>query len=318
MKDKIWLIGTGYMAIEYLKVLRYLGKKVEVIGRGKHNAKKFLKLTGYSPYIGGLEKAINESKPANNAIVSVTVDELYKCTKLLIENGCKRVLLEKPGSLKKEDLIDLKILSKKYNSEIFIAYNRRFYKSVITLLTKVKEAGPITSVNFEFTEFGYQLKKDTVSSKETKEKWLLANSSHVLDTVFSIIGWPKKKLWSAFISGESEWHPSGMQFNGAGISQKGIPFSYFANWDSPGRWGIELCTSNKKYLLRPMEELYEMNLGEFQYKKIDFIASDEDKFKPGLLLQCKAFLEEKKSFLSICTLEEQILAFNIYNKIAGY
>ena len=318
MKENIWLIGTGYMALEYMRVLRYLDANIEVIGRGKKNADKFLKITGFQPYIGGLDNVLQEKKPPKNAIVSVTINELYKCTKSLLKNGCKKILLEKPGGLNKNELIDLKNIADKYNSKVFIAYNRRFYKTVLRLLERLVDEGPITSVNFEFTEFGYKLKEDLTLTKESKEKWLLSNSSHVIDTVFSIIGLPDKNRWDSFISGHSKWHPSGMQFTGAGISKKNIPFCYFANWDAPGRWGIELCTSHKRYLLQPMEELYEMNLGKFCYEKIPFKKSIEDEFKPGLLMQCNAFLKQEFSHYNICTLEEQIEAFDIYNKIAGY
>ena len=104
----------------------------------------------------------------------------------------------------------------------------------------------------------------------------------------------------------------------AGISKKNIPFSYFVNWDAPSRWGIELCNSQKRYLLRPMEELHEMNLGNFNYEKLPIKKSIEDEFKPGLFMQCNAFLKQEFSHLNICTLEEQINAFDIYNIIAGY
>ena len=318
MKNNVWLIGSGYMSLEYIKVLKYLGENVQVIGRGKENAYKFFELTGFQPFIGGLDKALKEMKPPRSAIVSVSINELYKCTKLLLENGVKRILLEKPGGLIKEELIHLKYLADKYNSEVFIAYNRRFYKSVNVLINKLKDEGPITSVSFEFTEFGYKLKDDLSLSKESKEKWLLSNSSHVIDTVFSIIGWPNKERWKSFILGQSKWHPTAMQFNGAGISQRNIPFTYFANWEAPGRWGIEFCTPNKRYLLRPLEELYEMKLGEFKYEKVELNPSNEDNFKDGLLLQCKVFFEKEFSHIPICKLEEQIMAFEVYNKIAGY
>ena len=37
----LWLIGTGYMGLEYAKVLIYLKKEFLVIGRNKVSAKKF-------------------------------------------------------------------------------------------------------------------------------------------------------------------------------------------------------------------------------------------------------------------------------------
>ena len=37
----LWLIGTGYMGLEYAKVLLYLKKSFLVIGRDEISSKKF-------------------------------------------------------------------------------------------------------------------------------------------------------------------------------------------------------------------------------------------------------------------------------------
>ena len=41
-----------------------------------------------------------------------------------------------------------------------------------------------------------------------------------------------------------DWHSSSSQFCGSGITDKGALFSYSADWESPGRWGIEIKTEN--------------------------------------------------------------------------
>ena len=48
----------------------------------------------------------------------------------------------------------------------------------------------------------------------------------------------------------------------------GIPFSYHANWESAGRWNIEIMTKKGKYRLSPLEELHFCKLGEISWKKI--------------------------------------------------
>ena len=291
---------------------------MEVVGRGKTNTNIFFEKSGLRPVSGGLDKFLKNNEAPEEAIVAVNADQLYSCSKLLLEKGCKRILLEKPGSLLLEELKILKELADKNFAEVYIAYNRRFYKSIRTLLEKLKFEGPISSINFEFTEFGYKLKDDQNLNLNLKNKWVLCNSTHVLDTVFSLIGLPANKSWCSFTTSSSQWHPSGMNFNGAGVSQKKIPFSFHSNWDAPGRWGIEICTRKKRFLLRPFEKLYEMKLGEFKYEKVNLYNNSEDQFKPGLLLQCREFFGDNLSELSLCSLEEQIDAFPFYTKIGNY
>ena len=53
LKNKIWLIGTGQMAVDYFKVLNDLDLSFKVIGRGKASSALFFETTGFKPFIGG-------------------------------------------------------------------------------------------------------------------------------------------------------------------------------------------------------------------------------------------------------------------------
>ena len=107
----LWLIGTGYMGLEYAKVLLYLKKAFLVIGRNKISSKKFLNEIGVSPQTGGLSNALKNNIPPKVAILAVSVEELFQCTKQLILNGCKKILVEKPVGItlgEIEELVQLK------------------------------------------------------------------------------------------------------------------------------------------------------------------------------------------------------------------
>jgi glutamyl-tRNA reductase len=56
MKDRIWIIGSGAMSIDYAKVLKALNHPYLVIGRGKQNASIFIEKTGVNVILGGLSK----------------------------------------------------------------------------------------------------------------------------------------------------------------------------------------------------------------------------------------------------------------------
>ena len=258
----ILLVGSGHMAMEYLKVLEALKKNVHIVGRGKSNIEIIKKkYPQYSFQSGGIENYLAlKNRIPGFVINAVNIKELGKTTMLLLENGAKNILVEKPGDTSLERL---KIIQKKINkckAKVFIAYNRRFYASVLSLIKKAEQDGGIRSLTFEFTEWTHTFNEKT-HDISSLNRWILANSSHVLDTAFFLIGKPKTINCNIFGKNEISWHKSGSIFSGNGISNKNIPFSYSTDWNSSGRWAIEITTNKKRYYLRPMEELYEQRKG---------------------------------------------------------
>ena len=75
-------------------------------------------------------------------------------------------------------------------------------------------------------------------------------------------------------------------------------------------------TRSHRYLLSPMETLQVTPLGSIDVRLYP-IDSDIDKmFKPGLYAQVTAFIRDQPDYL--CSLESQIQAFPIYQRMAGY
>ena len=110
-----------------------------------------------------------------------------------------------------------------------------------------------------------------------------------------------------------DWHkPS--NFAGAGRTDKGALFSYQANWDAPGRWAVELLTSNRRIYLKPMEQLQLQDKGSVKVYPVEIDDHLDKEFKPGLYLETKAFLE--KDSIRLCSLQQQLEHVKyIYNKI---
>jgi hypothetical protein len=125
------------------------------------------------------------------------------------------------------------------------------------------------------------------------------------------------KHWSAFKQGSLNWHPTASRFSGAGITQNDILFSYFADWEGPGRWGIELITKKRRLFLRPMEQLSVVEKGSLIQMSFDFPDADIDiKFKPGLYRQVETFLS--RNYERFCSIHEQTELAKVCYKIAGY
>lgn len=316
----IWLIGTGPMAVDYAKVLQGLNLPFTVIGRGSVRAAEFKRKTGIEPVIGGLANYFSEgNKPPEFVINSVGIDMLNESTLLLIKNGCKTILLEKPGIAYASEINEIAKSAKENNATVLLAYNRRFYQSVLTAKHMIEADGGAKSFNFEFTEWSHQI--ETLKHLKTQaelQNWFLGNSTHVIDLAFFLGGVPDKI--ATFVSGtnEIEWHNKSSNYCGAGISKSGALFSYHANWKAPGRFSVEILTDKHRFIFRPLEKLQIQNIGSVAINFVEEIDySLDEQYKPGLYLQTKAFLESKtEQFINI---EEQKNLINtFYLPMSGY
>lgn len=312
------LIGTGPMAIEYVKVLKALNQPFTVIGRGSASGTEFTKQTKVQASTGGLETAISSGQliGTNKAIVAVGVEALYDISMALLKLGVKNLLVEKPGVLNPDQLKSLSYTANKNNAQVYIAYNRRFLCSTRRAREIIKSDGGVSSFTFDFTEWGHEIEPLNKGPK-VKEYWILSNSSHVIDLAFNLGGKPQEI--NSLATGSLNWHHAGSVFVGSGITVDKVPFAYHANWASAGRWGLEFCTKNYKLILRPMEKLQIMKKGSVQIEEINVNADDlalDTNFKPGLYRQVEAFLGADLD--SLCSIEEMAANFNTYCKIAGY
>lgn len=314
MQDILWLIGAGPMAVDYAKVLMALEVPFLTIGRGTNSASIFKEKTGRDVFTGGLQEYL-KTKPElpGKVIVATGVEALAETCSRLVESGMENILCEKPGGLNSSQINHVAITAKKYGAKILLAYNRRFYSSVSKAREIIEEDGGLASMNFEFTEWGHVI-APLIKAEGVKENWFLANSTHVADLAFFLAGKPVEI--NCHVSGGVPWHPSASVFAGSGITQKGVLFSYQANWEAPGRWAIELLTKDHRLYLKPMEKLQIQNKGSVQ---VDFVPLEDEidtKFKPGLFRQTKAYLENNMD--DFMTIEEQAEMMPFYNKIAGY
>lgn len=312
----IWIVGVGPIGIEYANILDDLGHEYTAIGRNNKSANEFEKKCNVKPVIGGLEKFLltNPGVPTY-AIVATGVEQLTTTSINLISYGIKNIMVEKPAGINFKELESVAQLAKENNANVFVAYNRRFYTSTLKAQEIVELDGGITSFNFEFTEWTDMVSR-VFKAPGVKEKWLLANSTHVIDLAFHLGGKPKEI--STYSGGEGRvfWHPTSSIFSGAGVTDKGAFFSYQANWNSPGRWGVEFCTPKRRLIFRPMEQLQIQELNNVRVKPVILEDSLDRKFKPGFFMQVQNFLCNKHE--ELCSIDEQFENYKIYKKIAKY
>jgi predicted dehydrogenase len=316
-KKRVLLVGAGPMAEAYVKVLADMNVSISVVCRSEDSAQKFKEKTGYLPVAGGLDQwlKLHATTDVTEAIVATPVEMLHENVVSLLKSGIKKILVEKPGGLNKLQLQNLSALSEKVNAEVFIAYNRRFYESVLQAERIIKEDGGIQSMQFEFTEWSHVI-EPLIKGEGVKEKWFLVNSTHVVDMTFFMIGQPD--TFHVITGGEGllNWHPSASRFAGSGVSDKGVIFSYLSDWQAPGRWSIEILTKQHRLYLKPMEQLMIQKKGSVAVQSLELNDVLDKTYKPGLYLMTKAFLGNQ--FDRLCTLKDQASMMDVYYKMANY
>lgn len=316
MTGRVLLVGVGFMGRSYGAVLRELRSDVIAVGRSTAGIEEFERVTGIEAHPGGVSQWLQRADALpDSAIVCVGNDEVTETCHSLLSAGVRRLLIEKPGGGSPADIVALAAAASAVKAEVLVGYNRRFYVSVLHAEKRIASEGGVTAVHFEFTERERDATLGKFSS-EVRRHWVLANSSHVIDLAFYLGGDPVRI--STEVAGALDWHPSAAQFAGSGRTGKGALFSYFANWSSGGRWGVEVMTLESRLILRPLELLSVQRRGSFQVEGVAIDDELETRFKPGLYRQVVAFLEgtEKHRFISIG--EQARRASGLYSKIAGY
>jgi predicted dehydrogenase len=314
MKEII-LIGTGPMAVDYCKVIQSMKISLKIIGRGETSAQLFFEKTGMMPVIGGIETYISTNSLSKDSyvIIATGTENLMSVLKKVVQAGAGKVLIEKPAAISIEELLDNEKFFEAYDCDIFIAYNRRFYASVIEAKRLIDIDGGLQSMHFEFTEWAHKI-EPLQKAAGVKENWFFANSTHVVDLAFFIAGNPVE--WNCFSKGGAlSWHKK-TNFSGAGITDKNVIFSYLSNWESAGRWAIELLTNKRRIYLKPLEGIDIQLKGAIVLQPHSFDDQSDKDFKPGLYKQVEAFWND--DLRELCSLEVHVgNAKNNYLKILG-
>ena len=315
--NKVLLVGSGYMAREYMKVLASLANDVVIVGRSKEKIYALQKdYPKFEYFSGGLDKFLEHNLELPHFAINATSINQLRITSLqLLEAGIKYLLLEKPGDITLSGLNEINQKAISCSAEVLIAYNRRHYSSISTLIEQIEIDGGITSAHFEFTEWVHTI-DPVIYDTEALQKWIISNSSHVIDTVFYLIGIPREL--HATVKGKNaiDWHPSGSIFTGVGLSVEDIPFTYHSNWEGPGRWAIEISTQKRRFYLKPMEKLQQQLKGSVQVTDIKIDDRLDQEYKAGLFLQTQCFLNADLE--KMIGIEDQVKILPFYYSMGGY
>jgi predicted dehydrogenase len=310
----VLLIGAGWMARQYALALSQMNiKNVTILSRSQEGAARLSHEFGFKTLSSGYERHIPSITRKDLVIVATPIHLLLPAAIKALKNGQRNILVEKPGSLYYQELQSL--VRNLRGQRVRVAYNRLLYPNMHRLKELLKKEGGATSCTFTFTEWVHTIdfKKER---RDAYLRWGISNSLHVIAMAFEIIGMPRRI--DARQYGTLRWHPSGSIFVGSGESEQGVPFSYHADWNSAGRWGIEVMTKENSYRLMPLEDLQVCKKGSVNWEKVPFDTAF-DTLKNGVGEEVAVMLDRRLEAAAGSVSLSKAAAFNkIGEKIFGY
>lgn len=274
MKNKIAIIGAGYMASEYLKVL--IDKKnievVGIVGKSRKNLRKIQKIKKIKIF-KSIKELYKITKPHG---VICAVNEIF--TKKVLKDLTRfkwKILCEKPIGINYSEAIKINNFKNKKN--IYLALNRDFFSSTLVLKKLlVKDNNPrIVEI------LDQEVPKLSTSNKIRIKNWMYCNSIHLVNYI-KLLGRGKIKKITNFGSIKKNMIFSKIIFSSGDI------FFYRALWDRPGPWSLTVSTKKNFYILKPLEDLKILNI-----KRKETIFSRpivDSKYKPGLYIMISNFI----------------------------
>lgn len=290
-RTRCLVLGVGKMGSAHLQALAALCPGA-LAGWAPSCAHRASVTAAGADFLGGsLESALRAFQPTH-VIVATPAQTLTPTALTVLAAGVRHVLVEKPVALSVGEGRRLAAAAAALGATVRAGYNRRFYTSVRAAMERIrKNRERVQSVVFEFNESPAIPPGPPFYTPEVRARWVVASSLHVIDVALLPAGWPDPDRSRFLTAGSLPWHPGAAVFVGAGLTDDGVLFSYHANWCSPGPWSVEWVTPAARYIFRPLETLSVLTPGTSALREVEIDADLDRRFKPGVYLQDRDFLE---------------------------
>lgn len=307
---KVAVIGAGYMGMEHVRAFKAM-PGVEVAGifsRTRSRAEALAAEHGIPLVCDSVEELYEKTKAD---LVVVTVVELSMKE---VSKACFKfpwaALLEKPAGMHLPDAEEICAAAKEYGRLAMVAVNRRFYSSTQTVLSAVQEVeGPRYIRVLDQQDQAAALAAGQPAP--VVRNWMYANSIHVVDYL-RLFGRGKVNKVERIIpfDPENPWMVlAKVEFDSGDVGL------YEGVWKGPGPWAVTVCTKQRRWEMRPLEQAVVQNAGERQLKPIDVHPWDSE-FKAGLRLQAELALQAVRGGeRRVPTLEESLETMRLISDI---
>ncbi len=310
------VVGYGRMGQAYVAALEALrAGPIRVCVRTERAQDALRTRPQLEAVTGGFERLASARNEREIGIVAVPIESLAPAAAHLAACGFRRLLIEKPVALSSGEIERLADRMDAAGSEAFCAFNRIAYPSLQELRGRIAREGGATSCVYTMTE---RVQADWTQrfSRSTLQRWGVANSLHVLSMAHAAIGMPLS--WQAHRAGSLDWHPAGSVFVGSGLTERGVPFAYHADWESTGRWSVEVHTRLASYRLCPMERLAVRHVVPGEWEEVPLAVASRE-IKAGLLEQVAALAHPSvRALAPLMTLRETARLVRFAESVFGY
>jgi predicted dehydrogenase len=276
MTVRVGLIGSGYMAKEYLKASSAV-ETLKIVSIFSRNVSTATSLA--SEYnIPMVAQTVEEFTELKLDFLIICVPEL--ATANIISSFSKLnlpMLVEKPVGLTLAEALEIENFAATRGLSIFVALNRRFYSSSMQVFAELSSSSGKRVVRVNDQE-------NTIAAiaagqpNRVVENWMFANSIHIIDFISTICrGEPSIEFRRRTPLDDLSY-----------IVHVGVKFTsgdealYTCYWNCPSGWSVDINTSNRAWQLSPLEVARVRKLEDRQFS--DFVKDDNDlRFKPGLV-----------------------------------
>ena len=270
------IVGAGYMAEEYLKVLSDINE-FNIVGISSRNInrcfnlkKKFKRLKVFE----NIDIMYNETK-SDLVIVTCSAES----TRMVAETVTRYpwiILFEKPIGLGIREYEEIIEICKNRFSKAYVALNRRYYSSTERMTEMLKNIDGPRYVEINDQEV---INSNLKESKHPKviENWMFGNSIHLIDYIDILCRGSLSKIQIM-----NQWDSNNPKLVSARLNfDSGDVVNYTAIWNAPAPWSIRVYTKDKYLISQPIETLSYIDKASRQIIKVKLDSIDE-KYKPGL------------------------------------
>lgn len=275
------VIGAGYMAQEHIRAFQDI-PDVQIVGihsRTKARAEE-MAAQFHIPMVCDSIPELYNTTQADLVVVAVPELAMNRVSRACFEYPWT-VLLEKPAGYNLSDAADIEAAARSKNRRVFVALNRRHFSSTQSVLNDLKKN---TGQRFIRVQDQQDQKRalQVGQPKTVVDNWMYANSIHLID-FFLILGRGKIRAVEPIIP----WNSENPRIVAAKVSfDSGDVGLYEGVWSGPGPWAVNVCTPEKRWEMRPLEQAAFQIAGQ---RAMETIASHpwDTQFKPGLRLQAE-------------------------------
>lgn len=195
------------------------------------------------------------------------------------------ILMEKPPGKDLEEALHLESLAQKHGRTIYVGLNRRFLGSTEAVLNDINSRNEPRFIRVEDQQ-SLETARIIGHPEEIVQRWMYANSIHLMDYLRSLCRGSVKKVTSI-----TPWNPKAPAYVLAAVEfDSGDVGLYESTWNGPGPWTVTVNTPGRRWELRPLEQAKFINAGERALNEVAATAADQN-FKPGFQRQAEEVLK---------------------------